>query len=265
MGGDEPMVVVVAPGNVKNKKRPFEQSNFLRFYKEDILKSDKGEKIATIKLKDNINVYQYEPLLLELEKAAKEAGGNYVVVTELAQLSQPKFINKIQADVYKVNDVKRHEIFFRWSKNRDISLSDYEKDSSIEDKPRSSLKYDTRLVMPKKYKWRLDFLNEFHFTGDACEKCTPVDIKRENVKFDLIELYLRRQTKYGVERNWSANDFLKNKIFFAYYDSIEQKLNQLNHIDDLDSLGLLDKQINKEIEKLEAYKDKSVIMPIRNE
>lgn len=236
-------------------------NNYIRYHDCDITANKPRQKIGTIKLNDNKNNKQLIPIYSKLENAARKIGGNYVVVTDLIQKFEPTVKNKIVAEVYYVEDLNNYELSFKWSPKRDIELKDYStmiNKNLNQNAITSYLKHDTRLFGgPQDNSVYVELLNEFIRNENYCNNCTPLDIAKENVKFDLIELYQRKMTKAAY---WKTFYYLDFSYQYPLLDSLEMKKNKIDAIKNIDQLKIISETVNKEIELLNEYSDKKVML-----
>ncbi|MEZ4932608.1 MAG: hypothetical protein R2788_10870 [Saprospiraceae bacterium] len=236
-------------------------NNYMRLHEYDVTAKNSRQKIGTLKLSDNKNRIQQIQIYLKLENAVRRMGGNYVVVTDLIQKFEPVFRNKLVADVYYVEDLNDYELSFKWSPKRDIELKDYNlpKNKNLETYVISGLKYSTRLFGgPQQDNAYIELLNEFVRNENHCHNCTPLDILRENLKFDLIELYQRKITKGAFGTTFYVMNL--NQYQYPLLDSLEVEKNRIDSIENIDQLKIISEKVNNNIELLDKYSDKKLMV-----
>lgn len=260
LGLGEPFVVALEHNKILENNQPGLniEKTVLLAHSEDVAKNHPREKIADLKLKDHKNQYTLSHIYILLEKKAKDLGGNYVVITKTNQWAGPTFSNIIHASVYYVADVRKYELFFRWSKERNIQFADYTQKNTINEKSLVSgleMNMRARPVNTKK-KYREELLNEFIISNNFCNNCSELDLSRENLKFDYLELYQRKIAKKGYEPLEKIVNGHKYKSEFL--DSIDVKFAQIENMTEINKIKSLNKEVNKQIDRLDLFKDKIV-------
>ncbi len=261
LGLEEPFVMVLVHNkvfdNITRSNDP--HSAYLRCHSEDIANNEIREKIADIILKDHKNRFSFDHIFAQLESKAKRLGGNYVVIHRIDQRSVPSFANRVKATLYYLENIKEYELFFRWSKERNIKKSDYTLKNNLKKVDvKSGLMVETMRMIPINHgeEHYEELLNEFVVAENICNHCSDLTILRENLKFDYIELFQRKVAKNGIDRIESINNKLTYKSVF--FDSLNLKLKHVDKLVDVEQIKKLNDTINLEIEKLDTYKSKFI-------
>ncbi len=258
LGPEEPFVIALRNKGVLKTAKAFIEDAYILFHESDVAKKQKRTKVADLKLKYNGNEKQFVHLFIELEKTAKRLGGNYVLINKLVQRSDPSFKNQVDATLYNVKNNRANELMYRWSEKRNIEKRDY---STPADKTNrglaSGLTYNVRLVIATTGNTHyFEFLNEFVRKNNSCNYCTVLDLERENLKFDLIELYQRKIVQHGEKLNLGLIDILELEFQESLLDSLDNKLIQVDEMKNIQNIEEQIKVVNEQIIELKAYQEK---------
>jgi len=108
------------------KKLPVSYEEVIIFENKDFLPED-AIKIGRVDIFDNgvSTNCGYEQVVDMAKKEASKAGGNAIHIVKHFLPDLRSTCHKIEAKIYKINDVKKYEPRFYWSENRKLVWSDF--------------------------------------------------------------------------------------------------------------------------------------------
>lgn len=234
-----------------------------RLHRIDVFENSEKQKIGNIKLNGTSQDLAGANIYDAVESQCRSMGGNYIVTTKVKLNKRGVGRQYLAADIFYVSDFNGLERKLYWGPEKELKLEDFkavdytQKGIFLEDKFTSlNANKDHTLLNGKLH-------NVFVKERYACPDCDDVDLYRENLKFDIIELYQRKQVKLFHEM--MRNDSLRSPHFFSqsgsetyvYIDTINQKFDAINQIDDIKALQYVQSTVSSQIEALETYNKKT--------
>lgn len=256
-----PVVIQVDTNNIRTYHKDLNTGRFFNFYNHNPLGTRKKTFIKEVTLNNNENKYQLQSIFLFVDKVARIHGGNFIHIKKVYQGKLfGKNLNTVKMDIYQVDDLGDLVQYYYWHKDRELKIGDYNKIAAKKDTINSDFLYDgLPYIEPNEKEMNLIFVNKFLKEKSICNPCSEIDLLRENVKFDLIELLQRRIVKAELEyqaKNNEKLDLWKRPITDS--ELIEASLENLNKIKDIEKLKSLSIEINNEIELLNPYRNKKI-------
>lgn len=196
----------------------------------------------------------------------REMGGNYIVATRVKLNRFGKGNQLFIADIFYVSDFKGLERKRYWGPDKELKLEDFKADY-YQQKGIFLEENFASLYVNKDYTFIDGILhNVFVKEKYACPDCDKTDLYRENLKFDIIELYQRKQVK--LFHKMMKDSTLRSPLFlqqpkkktYTYIDTINQKFDAVNKIDNLETLMYIQSSVNKQIEELDTFRYKTFII-----
>lgn len=235
------------------------RKHYWTYHDSDVVSKEKRQKVADIVFRNNWNQVDYTQIFSDVEESAQNLGGNYLVLDKHVLKRNPWFRHKIKARLFYLNDLQPYELGFNWSSERDISREDYHLIRNPDSLSlKSGLKNDSRLESGTKGHYLgIRLVNRFIRKDNHCNNCSDLEILKENLKFDLIELYQRKITQKATQLK--KIDFLTLDFFYPHVDHLKLMLKEVQQIKDEKQIRQLIKETNQAILQLERYKNKLII------
>ncbi|WP_439153247.1 DUF922 domain-containing protein [Winogradskyella sp.] len=169
------------------------------FDDQDIL----GDFVGIIEAKDgglSVNCTYYENVL-NLKRAARNAGANVVKITYVKQPDKWSTCHRLKAKIYKVKNPKLYETRIEWNANRKLTWDDFKGEPDTINHPttlamtNSGIGYESGINMFKEGKV---FVQSFFYTNKSWvtpEGRSDYVLRHEQIHFDITEIYSRKLRK----------------------------------------------------------------------
>lgn len=230
---------------------------WLKFHESDVAKKSERKKVGVIKMNDTSEKYWTNNIYELLEDEVKRLGGNYVVIKNLKQQKDSKESNKLDADVYLVKSIQEFELSIPWNPNRDLQISDFKSKTHSR---KENTYISSRFLGDGLGKLFLQYLIQFSPNESSCGNCTEIEILKENIKFDISELYSRRTTKEGIKQERSDDGAIE--IIRPLEEEYKKELKRIDSVDNLKELEKILKLITEEILELDTYKNQKLLIKL---
>lgn len=197
-------------------------------YDQDI----KGDFVGVTEAKDSglaVNCTYYENVL-NLKRAARNAGANVVKITSVKQPDNWSSCHRLKAKIYKVDDPKNYETRIEWSPNRKLTWNDFKGEPDTINFPttlamtKSGIGYESGINMIKDGQV---FVQSFFYTNQSWvtpEGRTEYVLRHEQIHFDITEIYSRKLRKELADANvTSKNSQLAEPIFNRIISELTQR------------------------------------------
>ncbi|MGN7787968.1 DUF922 domain-containing protein [Niabella sp. 22666] len=191
--------------NILEKRPPLTADEFVLVLRQSDDFNNDGVKIGSIRSVDNgfSTNCSYNEVIGDLKDMARQYGANVIKITRRLNPDKWSTCERIYADIYKVNDYRKHEMEIEWDGKRRLTWEDFK--ANVPEAPSKFLVAATTsceiavesnvLIAFKKPKFFAT--NKFNCYASWVKPGQTNDslLRHEQCHFDIAEIYRRKLQK----------------------------------------------------------------------
>ena len=236
--------------------------------KEDIFNND-GIEIGVLNSSDNgfSSNCSYENIIAIFIAMARTNGANIVKISERKTPDVISNCDRITATLFKVPDIKKHEVEIEWSKTRKLTWNDFKAKPELSSKDciaattYCGFGFETnKVTLFDKVKLKTRNVFECYRSWVRPESTSnSLVLEHEQLHFDLSEVYARLLRKKIDEKKYSSLSLVKNsnlvfkEVFSQFLRRQELYDIETDHGRDLLKQKMWQKTIENELLELDNY------------